>query len=303
MKVLAISVLCVGSLGILGWQTPLPDLLTVDFAKLGAAKTLDVKYTLILNGDPQGKYELQLGKDRMFKLTQPTGFIVSDGQTVYTYTKATNTYTKTPLSDAELVKFEKRPEVLAWAPFFQKHPEDQIDQAVPGEEHTMSQHRVKDVGYTIKNSKDTVILMIDANAGVPRGFQVKSNKGEYRGVATDLDLGDAPAPADVFAFVAPSGATEAAAAASAPTFGQVEQLMTDNCLPCHNSANQKAGFDLTAYEGVVAACTPGDHANSLIIKALRGNGADQMPKGRAPLSEDNIKLIEQWIDNGAKRAQ
>jgi len=288
------------------WQNPLPDLLTVDFVKLGAAKTLDVKYALTLNGDPQGKYELQLGKDKMFKLTQPTGFIVSDGQNIYTYTKASNSYSKVPVSDAEMTKFEKMPEVQAWAPFFQKHPEEPIDQAIPGAEHTVSQHRVKDVGYTLKNSKDEVILMIDANAGVPRGFDIKTAKGEYKGVGTDLQLGDVAATADVYAFVAPDGAKETVAtvaSAGAPTFGQVEQLLTDNCLPCHSAQNQKAGFDLTAYEGVVKAVTPGDHANSLLSKALRGNGADLMPRGRAPLSEDNIQLIEKWIDNGAKRDQ
>lgn len=52
---------------------------------------------------------------------------------------------------------------------------------------------------------------------------------------------------------------------------------------------------------------PGDSANSYFLAKLKGtsgeapfNGnAAQMPKGGAPLSDDLIALVEQWIDEGA----
>jgi hypothetical protein len=44
----------------------------------------------------------------------------------------------------------------------------------------------------------------------------------------------------------------------------------------------------------------GDADNSLLIQALEGTACvDQMPRGRDPLSEDEIATIREWIDDGA----
>jgi hypothetical protein len=63
-------------------------------------------------------------------------------------------------------------------------------------------------------------------------------------------------------------------------------------------STQAAGFKRVA---------TGDSANSYLVAKLKGtsgegpfNGnAAQMPKGGAPLSDDTIALLEQWIDEGA----
>ena len=51
------------------------------------------------------------------------------------------------------------------------------------------------------------------------------------------------------------------------------------------------------HEGPVVVA--GDPANSMIIKAMRGNGAKQMPPGKS-IAEDQIKIVEDWIQAGAK---
>ena len=49
------------------------------------------------------------------------------------------------------------------------------------------------------------------------------------------------------------------------------------------------------------AVLPGQGAASPLIEALRGEGAgERMPLNRPPLAEADIKLIEAWIDQGAK---
>lgn len=46
--------------------------------------------------------------------------------------------------------------------------------------------------------------------------------------------------------------------------------------------------------------TPGKGADSLLVKKLRGMAGQRMPAGGRPaLSEDNIRLITTWIDEGA----
>ena len=50
--------------------------------------------------------------------------------------------------------------------------------------------------------------------------------------------------------------------------------------------------------GFVEIVSVGDGANSKLIQALRGIDIQQMPVGYPPVSEENIRFIEQWIDDG-----
>jgi cytochrome c len=111
---------------------------------------------------------------------------------------------------------------------------------------------------------------------------------------------------------APSGGTTATKA-SAPTgtgaFASVQQLFTANCVGCHGTGNAKGGIDLSSYATVMKGgedgpiVVAGDPDKSKIVDALRGrNGAMQMPKGKSPLPEEDIKMIETWIKDGAKES-
>jgi hypothetical protein len=88
---------------------------------------------------------------------------------------------------------------------------------------------------------------------------------------------------------------------------QIAPLLIENCKGCHFNAQNASGrlrFDnftqlLTGGDsGSILA--PGKGEESLLVKKLRGTEGQRMPAGgRPPLSDDNIKLISTWIDEGA----
>ncbi|HWA82311.1 MAG TPA: c-type cytochrome domain-containing protein [Fimbriimonadaceae bacterium] len=104
-----------------------------------------------------------------------------------------------------------------------------------------------------------------------------------------------------------TGGTTGASGATTDGFASVQPIFNQNCVGCHGADHPKGGINLTSAESInkggedgpiVAA---GDPDKSKLVDALRGrNGAMQMPKGKAPLSEDDIKKVEAWIKAGAK---
>jgi hypothetical protein len=76
---------------------------------------------------------------------------------------------------------------------------------------------------------------------------------------------------------------------------------------CHGAAKPRGGLRLDTAAAALAggkagpAVLPGNGVESPLIEALRGDGAsERMPLNRPPLAEAEIKLIEAWIDQGAK---
>lgn len=95
--------------------------------------------------------------------------------------------------------------------------------------------------------------------------------------------------------------------ATAVSFTDIQSVFTANCVGCHGAGgNMKGGIDLTSHEGAMkggehgAIINPGDAAGSTIVKALRGNGAKQMPMMADALPEETIAKVEAWINAGAK---
>ncbi len=106
----------------------------------------------------------------------------------------------------------------------------------------------------------------------------------------------------------------------APTFTQVQTMLMNNCGGCHTT-NESGGLKLTdkntAYNELVGVAVehqstiddancgdtrvvPSDAAGSVIIQRLRGTCSNQMPKGRTPLTNQQIQMVEDWIDDGAR---
>lgn len=85
----------------------------------------------------------------------------------------------------------------------------------------------------------------------------------------------------------------------------IQPIFNSNCIFCHQNGGS-ATLNLATYSGVMAggwsgpAIIAGDHQNSLlyqrIIQATGTNGS--MPPND-PLSQSQIDLIAQWIDEGA----
>ena len=70
---------------------------------------------------------------------------------------------------------------------------------------------------------------------------------------------------------------------------------------CHNAIDKEEGIDLTSYEGIRKEVKPGDPSDSEIIEYMYEKGEDAMPPSPAEsLRTEQIKLIEDWISDGAK---
>tara|TARA_Y100000591_G_scaffold274045_1_gene250241 strand:- start:161 stop:760 length:600 start_codon:yes stop_codon:yes gene_type:complete len=86
---------------------------------------------------------------------------------------------------------------------------------------------------------------------------------------------------------------------------QIQPIFNANCVSCHTPGGS-ATLDLTSYNGVMTggwtgpAITAGDHINSLLYQRLilPQFSAGSMPPN-VPLSQGQIDLIAQWIDEGA----
>src|SRR5258705_2873893 len=87
----------------------------------------------------------------------------------------------------------------------------------------------------------------------------------------------------------------------------IQPLLQAKCSECHSSDERKNEFEVTSVEtlrtkgrkdgpGVLA----GRPDESAIILRIRGLTKPQMPKGRTPLSEDEVHLLRMWIAAGAK---
>jgi len=88
---------------------------------------------------------------------------------------------------------------------------------------------------------------------------------------------------------------------------QIKPIITRHCVECHSKDKPRAGLRLdtaaAAFKGGKGgpALVPGRGEQSPLIEAVRGDGTiERMPLKRPPLSDAEIKLLEAWIDQGAK---
>lgn len=95
----------------------------------------------------------------------------------------------------------------------------------------------------------------------------------------------------------PSGDTATGFASVQPTFAK--------CIQCHSGPTPKEGLDLSSYAGIMKgtesgpAVVAGKPDESLIMKALKGEGVKQMPP-TGKLADDEIAKVAAWIQAGAK---
>ncbi len=93
---------------------------------------------------------------------------------------------------------------------------------------------------------------------------------------------------------------------------EVNEIFEESCAfsGCHAGANAKANYDMTS--GAVLAASvnvnsrmpgsviikPGDPENSYLIKKIRGDEGikgGRMPRGEEPLTDEDVKVIADWI--------
>ena len=85
-------------------------------------------------------------------------------------------------------------------------------------------------------------------------------------------------------------------------------MFKENCITCHNPDKQKGDLLMNTYEGLLLggengpAVTAKDLKKSELYRriTLPGHEKEFMPSdGRKPLSENEVKVVEWWIDQGA----
>jgi hypothetical protein len=82
-----------------------------------------------------------------------------------------------------------------------------------------------------------------------------------------------------------------------PTYiANIKPLLDASCATsnCHSAATKASGIDLSTFVAAKAYSS-----NDKFIKSIQHiSGVEAMPKGGSKLSEDNIKLIYCWTNNG-----
>ena len=88
----------------------------------------------------------------------------------------------------------------------------------------------------------------------------------------------------------------------------IRPIFNKHCLVCHGGIKESGGFSLLFEEDAFAetesgrpAIVRGHAAKSELVKRLHDSDPElRMPFEKAPLAESEIKIIEQWIDEGAR---
>jgi hypothetical protein len=88
---------------------------------------------------------------------------------------------------------------------------------------------------------------------------------------------------------------------------QVKPLLNKKCITCHGGVKKQGGFSLLFRDEALAptesgrpAIIPGDAGASEMIRRLHHNDPEErMPYKSEPLTEEEITLLTEWIDQGA----
>jgi hypothetical protein len=88
-------------------------------------------------------------------------------------------------------------------------------------------------------------------------------------------------------------------------------ILSENCLSCHKVGGTglaKSGLNMETYEGLMKGTklgpivTAGSSVSSTLVLLIerQAHPSINMPKDKPPIAADQIKIIRQWIDQGAK---
>src|SRR6478736_1401642 len=89
---------------------------------------------------------------------------------------------------------------------------------------------------------------------------------------------------------------------------QVKPIFNKKCISCHGGVRQQANFSLLFRDWALKKCKsgkyaiiPGDPDHSEMIRRINlKDPEDRMPYHHDPLSKEEIKILHDWINQGAK---
>lgn len=109
-------------------------------------------------------------------------------------------------------------------------------------------------------------------------------------------------------FLRPSTRSNHGVATEQYFIQNVKPVLEENCLRCHNAKFRTAGLNLSnrasafmASPGTKPLISPGKPDRSLLIEAVSRTGvhAKLMPKLDVSLTQDEIGMLREWIEDGA----
>ena len=116
-----------------------------------------------------------------------------------------------------------------------------------------------------------------------------------------------------FALSLGAAVTVADAADKAVSYKQdVMPILQTSCGECHSQGGKgtaKSGLLLDSYEHLMKGTKygpivdPGHSINSVLVQVVEGKQvapALRMPHGKVKMSDASIKVIKEWVDQGAK---
>ncbi|MCA9016646.1 MAG: PD40 domain-containing protein, partial [Planctomycetaceae bacterium] len=88
---------------------------------------------------------------------------------------------------------------------------------------------------------------------------------------------------------------------------QIRPILQAQCAGCHHPRNPEGSYVVTEFsqllkggESETTAIIPGQPDKSYLVSLITPKGAEaEMPKAKAPLSQEQITLIRTWIQQGA----
>jgi len=284
---------------VVGWQLATP--VATHEKTLFAAKSFRATIQVQPVGGTPATYTVAFAKPNLLRIDGPDGFVLSDGTTLYNYSKKGNVYTETPVSQADLIKATSGPEMWAWGAFFDPEFAKLMKTTKAGTERTLRGKKVTEVAFTMANERSGAgTLYVDKLLNVVFGYSLKTAEKEWLVFANDMKVTSDAAGLD-FTFKAPEGAQKSESLKPAASYAEVAGILRGSCLACHSADRNSGGVQLANYEGAAAISVPGNPADSRLIKSVKGIGMNRMPKNRGPLSAETIATLEAWIAAGAKR--
>jgi WD40 repeat protein len=87
----------------------------------------------------------------------------------------------------------------------------------------------------------------------------------------------------------------------------VAPILVKNCLGCHNAKKAEGGLNMATFALLkkggksygAMILEPGSPDASSLIELVRPDGEPRMPYKKEPLSENEIKILERWVQQGA----
>lgn len=92
---------------------------------------------------------------------------------------------------------------------------------------------------------------------------------------------------------------------------QVQPIIQARCIECHATGGQgfqASGLSMETYDTLMKGTKfgpvikPGDAVFSTLMRLIEGKAdpSIRMPHGKEPLTDEQIKIIKEWINQGAK---